>query len=83
MNRRNSATEIVWDYSEQIKIVRELLRTKKFFINEEINLGTSRHGDEPLILKKQTEYLNMFWLNVALCHDVIATKHPKTGLLAY
>ena len=52
-------------------------------MNEETNFGTTVAGTDPLILKKQTEYLIMFWLNIALCHDVIATRHPQTGLLAY
>jgi magnesium-transporting ATPase (P-type) len=28
-------------------------------------------------LKKQNEYLHYFWLNVALCHDVITTISNK------
>ncbi len=37
----------------------------------------------PLTLRKQNEYLNQFWLCVALCHDVIATVNETTGLLQY
>lgn len=51
-------------------------------MNNEIDLGRSDPFGPNLILQKQNEYLQMFWLNVALCHDVIATKH-RNGTLAY
>lgn len=54
-------------------IIKNLLFRKRYFINEETNLGTSHPTRAPLILRKQNEYLHQFWLNVALCHDVITT----------
>ena len=41
MNRRNSVTKILWNYTEATRIIHNLLETKKYFINEEINLGKS------------------------------------------
>jgi phospholipid-translocating ATPase len=34
-------------------------------------------------MKKQNEYLHMFWLNVILCHDVITTKKEGSDSFSY
>ena len=83
MNRRDSVTKIVWNYKEAARIIKNLLETKRYFNNEEINLGKSSEGGKDLIMRKQNEYLHQFWLNIALCHDVIATKHQNSDQLAY
>lgn len=58
MNRRNSVTKIVWNFAEAARVIRNLLETKKYFNNEEINLGRSQQYGKDLILKKQNEYLH-------------------------
>jgi len=34
-------SEIIWNYKESTQIIKNLLETKRFFINEEVNLGRS------------------------------------------
>jgi hypothetical protein len=36
---RDSATQIVWNFSETEKIIKNLLEKDRFFYNEETNLG--------------------------------------------
>ena len=36
-----------------------------------------------MILKRQNEFLDQFWLNVSLCHDVITMMNHETNSLAY
>ena len=36
-----------------------------------------------MILKRQNEFLDQFWLNVALCHDVISSKNKDSNELTY
>jgi len=71
--RRNSITKIFWNFTEAEKILKNLFENKRYFINEETNLGSSQKNGPCLVLQKQNEYLNQFWLNVVLCHDVITT----------
>lgn len=80
---RDSVTQIVWNYQETEKIIKNLLERDRYFNNEETNLGRSVAGGKELVLKKQNEYLHQFWLNVALCHDVITMVNNKTGEKAY
>jgi len=80
---RDSVTKIVWNYQETEKIIKNLLERDRYFYNEETNLGRSVPGGKELVLKKQNEYLNQFWLNVVLCHDVITMVNNKTGEKAY
>jgi hypothetical protein len=52
MNRRNSATEIIWDYKQSTAIIHGLLQQKKYFFNEEVNLGKSDPNGTALIMRK-------------------------------
>lgn len=40
--RRTSITKIVWNFAEAEKIIRNLIEKKRYFLNEETNLGPSR-----------------------------------------
>lgn len=44
--------EIVWNFKESTQIIKNLLETKKYFLNEEINLGSSSKESVELVLKK-------------------------------
>lgn len=37
--RRNSITKIIWNFKEASEIIHNLLEKKRYFFNEEINLG--------------------------------------------
>jgi hypothetical protein len=39
--RRPSITKIVWNFTEAEKIIRNLIQKKRYFLNEETNLGKS------------------------------------------
>ena len=39
--RRPSITKIVWNFTEAEKIIRNLIHKKRYFLNEETNLGRS------------------------------------------
>lgn len=43
---------IVWDFKQSTHIIKNLLETKKFFMNEEINLGRSHNNGKDFILHK-------------------------------
>jgi magnesium-transporting ATPase (P-type) len=42
--RRDSITKIVWNFTEAEKIMRNLIQKKRYFLNEETNLGRSHRG---------------------------------------
>jgi hypothetical protein len=56
--RRNSITKIFWNFTEAEKIIKNLFENKRYFINEETNLGSSYKNGPCLVLQKQNEYLN-------------------------
>jgi hypothetical protein len=39
--RRTSITKIVWNFTEAEKIIRNLIQKRRYFLNEETNLGRS------------------------------------------
>lgn len=83
INRRNSNTNILWDYDQCTQIIKGILKKHQDFKNEEMNFGSTDPFGKEFKLKMQNEYLKMFWFSIAVCHDVIATKHPETKQLAY
>eukprot|EP00347_Sterkiella_histriomuscorum_P002642 403367358 len=83
LNGADQVAKIVWDFKQSTDIIKNLLETKRYFLNDEINLGASQIGHTPLILHKQNEYLHYFWLTVVLCHDVITTKKHDSDELTY
>eukprot|EP00347_Sterkiella_histriomuscorum_P004736 403359304 len=65
------------------QIIRELLESNKFFMNENVDLGKSKQDKEGIVLNTQNDYIHQFWLCIVLCHDVIVAKDEKTGLKQY
>ena len=65
--KNDQLTDILWDYSQSIQLIRQLLMKKKYFLNAEVRLGNNQ-----LTLRKQNDYIYYFWLTVSVCHDVIA-----------
>jgi hypothetical protein len=41
LRRRTSITKILWNFKEAEQIIRNLIQRKRYFINEETNLGAS------------------------------------------
>ena len=50
--RRTSITKILWNFTEAEKIIRNLIQKKRYFMNEETNLGPSRKNGPSLVLQK-------------------------------
>lgn len=39
LNKNESMTKIVWDFKQSTHIIKNLLETKRYFLNDEVNLG--------------------------------------------
>ena len=50
--RRTSITKIVWNFTEAEKIIRNLIQKRRYFLNEETNLGRSQRNGQCLVLHK-------------------------------
>ena len=48
--RRNSITKIFWNFTEAEKIIKNLFENKRYFINEETNLGRTHNNGPCLVL---------------------------------
>lgn len=83
MNKQRSLTKIVWNFNKEAsQIIKQLLQADLPQFTHEVNLGRSSRGGQDLVLQNHNDYLNLFWLNVALCHDVISTK-SNSGNITY
>jgi hypothetical protein len=72
--QRYEPSKILWEF-DPVKILKQLFLEGKSFKNEKVVLGDNLKGK--IVMKKQNDYLHWFWLNVAVCHDVMVTTNPK------